>query len=256
MRSVRLANIELRYGELVAEIGRKAAAALFPRDFDFYLVSLELVDSDGVTVDLFTFPVMPSEISEERTELTTIKKSAKGITSIKTPTFIPRQISISGDFGRKFKVVFGDEVTILAGFLFNSIREGTFNKENLFGNFTKIKQPVFSSPIKTGFGCTKVLESMVDKSLGFDSKGKPYNLFFYNPTLGNNYLVNTKTLRFNQDKESSNMIWKYSLSMTAVANLEQLEFSNANSLINAFVSDFINKQASNLVNKITNNLGF
>ncbi len=249
-------KVSRRYHSLLKEVGKRALAIVYPKDFNYYLMTLELVDSDGITVDLFVFPIMPSEISEEKTEITTVKKSAKGITSIKTSTFIPRTINISGDFGRNFKIVVGNEINNSFSSLYlTSTGDGIFTKENLSKNGIKVLESTFSKVIKTGYGCTKILEAIVDKSLGLDAKGKPFNLFLYNPGLGNNYLVNVKSFKLHQDIQS-NMIWKYNLTMTAIARLEELDFSDSTSLIEIFAADFINKQGSLLVGKLSKALKF
>lgn len=72
--------------------------------------------------------------------------------------------------------------------------------------------------IKTGYGVTKVLEAIIEKSKGVDSNGQSYRLYLYNPALGHNWLVkHTGVLGLFQDKESSNGIWNYALELMAIA---------------------------------------
>ena len=150
-----------RYRGFINDIGKRATNTLFPDDFEYYLVSLELVNSLGVTVDFLSFPIQPESIRETKTELTNIKNSARGITAIKTTKTIPKQIEIKGDFGKNFKFILGRELVN-----FTSIKiSNTQNKESLFSGTTDIKKSLFSRTIKTGYGTIKVLESIIDKSL-------------------------------------------------------------------------------------------
>src|SRR6478735_5107708 len=97
-----LIDVQARYSDLLFTVGKQVINSLFPNDFEYYLIAFELVDSKLRTVDYLTFPILPDSITESKLELTNIKKSAGGITSITTPTFVPRDISIRGNFGRNF----------------------------------------------------------------------------------------------------------------------------------------------------------
>lgn len=59
------------------------------------------------------------------------------------------------------------------------------------------------------------------KSNGVDKDGLPFRLYFYNMALGESYLVVVPPtgLVLNQSLQR-NMIWEYSLTMTAIAPLE------------------------------------
>lgn len=45
-------------------LGRSMMAAQFPNDFEVYMCSLELADSKGNTIDVFTFPISPESIDK------------------------------------------------------------------------------------------------------------------------------------------------------------------------------------------------
>ena len=194
-----------RYFDIVKVAGKAAANALWPEDFESYLLSLELVDSNDSMVDFLTFPVMPDNISEDESNINNIKKTARGITSLSNSTFIPRNITISGTFGRKFR------------FLVGRSRILDFTGITASGS----KQKVFSNTLKTGYGVTKALESILKKSRRLDNKGNPYRLYLYNAAFGTNYLVKYSTKNFNQSLDS-NMIWNYSITFKAIAPLTAL----------------------------------
>lgn len=244
----RLEDTIERYKGLIREVGKRTLHALFPNDFEFYMVSFELVDSKGNTVDFFIFPIMPSQLREDEVTLTNIKKTFGGIVSLDTNTFIPRKVSLSGNFGRKFKFLLGEEVINFAGVRFTSFEEG------LTSIGATIGKSIFSSKIKTGYGCTKVLESILKKSKMLDEEGKPFRLYFYNSAFGTNYLVKTNNFSFSQNENSSNMIWEYNINMTAVAPLELLEEYNNSALPIALGADFINKKLTKTVSKIRRQL--
>ncbi len=182
-------------------------------------LSMELVDSQGNTVDYFSWPVLPDEISETHNELTQIQKTLGGIRVTKNSTFVPKPISMRGTFGRTFKVLVGATKVEIAGFGF-STQDGNFNVTgpNLLGT----KVPQLSSFIKTGYGCIKIVESMKDKLKELDPYSKPYALYLYNPILGNNYQVEINSFRHSQDSQTNNMVPAYSLQLMAIAPLDQL----------------------------------
>jgi hypothetical protein len=112
---------------------------------------------------------------------------------------------LKGNFGRKFKFLVGSVGVDAAAFSFVN-KKFQYNKN----------AGTFSNQLKTGYGCLKVLERMCAMSNALDDFGNPYRLYFYNMALGNHYLV--KVINFTPDMSmDSNMIWKYSLNMKAVA---------------------------------------
>ncbi len=91
-----------------------------------------------------------------------------------------------------------------------------------FGKSTNsLKSASFDPSVKNGYGCTKILQAIISKSNGVDKDGLPFRLYFYNMALGESYLVVVPPtgLVLNQSLQR-NMIWEYSLTMTAIAPLE------------------------------------
>jgi hypothetical protein len=196
-----------RFKDLNFSLGKRALNALYPDDIEIYILALELVNSDKETEEYFIFPVNPNSISEPKVPIQSIKKTAGGITVMNTTTFSPSTISLRGNFGRKFKFLAGQELV-------------SFSSINIKPTLNDIK-PTFSKNIKTGYGCLKLLESIIEKSNSLDKKGQPYALYFYNLALGNNYLVKSLNLTLDQTQEM-NMIWSYSLQFQALAKVENL----------------------------------
>lgn len=240
---------ELDFQQKIKEVGRIALQALFPNDFNAAIVALEVVNSNGATVDYFSWPVLPREIKESHTEITNVRKTIGGVYVLKNTTFNPRQISLSGTFGRKFKLLINNKQLELAGFKF-SIGNGVpkITPPNLLSQ----RIPEFSSIAKNGYGCIKFIEAMKEKSKQLDENGKPHSLYFYNPVLGNNYQVEVGSFTHMQDEDQHNMLPAYSLQLIAVAPLDGVlsRLSNIKSAIKNL--SFANLQKK--VNSIVTNL--
>ena len=248
-------SLNSRKRSLLRTIGKAGLHALFPKEFEHYFFSLELVDSLGRTVDYFSFPILPSSFSEEHTEITNIKKSMGGVVTIKNQTFVPKQINIRGDFGKKIKILLGGKGVEVFGLKF-SVKGGNFGVSgNPLGSLEK-NFVQFSSFAKTGYGCVKIIEAMKDKSLQIDKvTNKPYSLYAYNSMTGNNYKVEIKRFTHSQDKSSFNMIPSYNLSMTATASLDSLtDYSQYSSIVNLGVG-MLQRTTNNVVNRIGFGLG-
>lgn len=210
---------EASFKSKVAQIGRAGLHALFPKDIEYYFLALELVDSQGNTVDYFAWPILPDEIKETQQELTAINKTMGGVNVLKNPTFNPRTISLRGDFGRKFKLLLGGNPIEFAGFGL-SVQNGKFSVST--PNLLENKTPEFSSFVKNGYGCIKLLEAIKEKSKKLDADQKPNALYLYNPILGNNYQVEVNSFSIMQDKNEYNMRPGYSMQLTAVAPLDSV----------------------------------
>lgn len=192
------------YTSLLGGIGRSILNAKFPNEFELYMCALELIDQDGLTLRYFIFPVMPSSIEETQPQITNIKKTLAGVTVLSNPTFVPGDISLSGSFGRKFRALLGNTyLDLTSSFKVNA------------------NKAVFDARLKTGYGCCKVLEEIISESKVVDEKGIR-RLIFYNPALGNSYLVKPMSLKFSMSQES-NMIWNYSLPLKTIAPLESFK---------------------------------
>lgn len=233
----------------------------FPSEFEYYLCALELTDSNNKQIDMLIFPVMPNSISHVNTNITSVTKTASGVVSLSNNTFVPININIQGNFGRKFRFLTGR--TDHNGLVTNDFVVGF---QAIRASFKKNKDRVqeFNKNIKTGYGVIKILESIFERSVSLDGQGNPYKLFFYNLALNSNYLVEGMNLTLSQSVEM-NMIWNYSLSMTAIAPASEVTTtadnnSNVSNLLkmdnlrkrNNAILDFTASQAEILKNQLLN----
>lgn len=217
-----------------------------PNEFAYYMVALELLKSDLSTSKYFIFPVNPNAIEYNDTSLTKITKTAGGISVLKTSQFNIRDITLSGNFGLNFKV--------LTGTFFQSL-VGAFKDEN---NPDKNAKAVlggvldgFSSVIKTGYGCTKVVEDILESSLQKDEYGGSHFLVFYNLAFNQKFLVEYESKSFNQSLES-NMIWNYSIRLKAIGKADDFLKSKDEVRSNKqlMVNNFIQKTANNTFSQV------
>jgi|SRR6056297_661682 len=215
---------------LVSTIGKGGVSALFPRDFEIYIMAIELVDYNGVTIDYFMFPIMPNSISKSEIERTNIQKTFRGTTVIRSTSFVPKDLTISGSFGRGFKImipdIFGDNS--VNTFLGYSLEAGAYSADDL--NNIPIPKPSFLPFIKTGYGLIKKLQAIIDKAKGFSRSGKPFRLYLYNPALGENYLceLTKNPLTLKQEESGSNMVWNYTLNLKIIGDLDNLNVNSRN----------------------------
>lgn len=184
---------------------------LYPVDFEAYQISFELCDSEGKTLDYFTFPIMPSELSIKEIIPVKIENTFGGVNSISSNIFVPKDISLNGNFGRQFKIISRNKVII--PFYSKIIQERDYGVGG-----QQRKEIGISSMLKSGYGCLKVLQSIVNRSVEIDSKGECNKLYFYNMAYGESYLVKVLDFRGFQNI-SNNGIWSYDLNMKAVCPL-------------------------------------
>jgi hypothetical protein len=196
--------------DLVTNIGEAAAHTLFPLDLDtYYAMSLQLVNHDNDTIDYFVFPVMPQNYQSNYRSLTYVRKTAGGVLATKAQGFTPRQITITGNFGKNFRVMVG-QTHVSAKSWKISTAGGDYT-----GGLLQIKAKPFMVVIKNGYGATKILEAICFKASQLDEKGYPYTLFFYNPTFGESYVVSVDSFNITQSVQQTGL-WAYSLQMTAL----------------------------------------
>lgn len=235
-----------RQRQLLSTLGRAGLNSLYPDDFELYIVAFELVDSTDSTLELFTFPIMPENIQISEPEITNIKKTNRGVVSLKTDSFIPKDIVLSGNFGRNLKIL---------------VRDAIVDFKSFIGGLGLIKNEFEGPTIKTGYGTTKVFQRILDGSKLLDAKGKPCRLYFYNFAFGDNYVVEVIDKSFNQNKDSSNLIWNYNVTLKAVAPIDNTIRSESSlrsivksnvlqQNINGLASE-INKTLSNVTNRLT-----
>lgn len=199
--------------EALRAVGKVTRNVAYPKEFELYLCAFEVTDQNFSTLQYFVFPVMPISMDEGQTFISNVKKTLGGTVVLSSQGFVPRDITITGTFGRKFKVLLGgDYVDVISSFKtgVNKILSG------------KISQGIqeFDARIKSGYGCLKVLEEIINNANVVDAKG-PRHLIFHNPALGNSYLVKPQSLKLSTNQET-NMIWNYALSMKGVASLEDV----------------------------------
>lgn len=230
---------------LLVSAGKVALNIRYPKEFEVYICAFELIDGAGKTLKYFIFPIMPSSIEEREPEATNIKRTAAGVVSLSTTAFIPRQIVLSGNFGRKFKVLLGaDYVDLLNAFK-------TTNGNVTAQSIVKGTANLFDDRIKTGYGCLQVLKEILDESLVVDENGAR-RLIFYNPSFGTSYVVKLNDKRINMSQET-NLLHNYTVNLTAIAPLEALksqgELERDATQLN--ITNYMQKQTNRLVNSLT-----
>lgn len=223
---------------LVQTGGRTILNITFPDEFELYVIAFELLNEKGETLKYFIFPVNPATLDESQPEITNIKKTLGGVTSLSHPGFVPPDINISGNFGRKFKILLGEDYKdFLGGFKLGP--KGVF--KNLFDN-----------KVKSGYGCVKLLESIVKEAKKVDVEDGIRTLIFHNLALGNSYVVKPMSLRYSMSQES-NMIWNYNLSMKGLAPLSALYTADELDKIRykLVITGYLQNQANRLMNVLT-----
>jgi hypothetical protein len=224
-----------RFRGLLSNIGKAGLNAQFPNDFELYIVALELVNGNGDTEDYFVFPIMPNSITESISPSINIKKTFAGVAVQKTNTYVPTDITLNGNFGKKLKFLINQDLISFTG-----LRITPNGLKN-----------AFSDRIKTGYGCYKLLERICAKSQSLDLVyKKPYSLYFYNLALGNNYLVEVMNITPNQTL-NSNMMWEYSLQLKSLSRIEDLKSRKQNQVKNFLSSKSILQDNANKVLGVT-----
>lgn len=229
-----------QHSSLLSSIGKAALNIQFPNDFELYMCALEVVNSLDKTEYYFIFPVMPSSINESKPYTNQVRKTAGGIVTLSNPTFDPVDIAITGNFGRSFKVLIGTELQdVTQAFVDPDVAAGQLLKGNL---------STFMPKVKTGYGCIKLLEDIVEYSKVVDEGGTK-RLIFYNLALGNSYYVKVNNLTFTQSQEN-NMIWNYSLQMKGYAKIDNfksnqdIKSERTTMNVGGFIQDKVNQVLS------------
>jgi len=208
--------------------GRSSIHAMAPDDFEYYMCSLELLDSEGVTKGFMMFPVMPNNIMETKTEILSTIKTNSGIVSVFNPTFVPREISIQGTFGRKLRMISNFvEVEEAPSNWFRNVVGGSYGK--LTGSKT-----IF----KTGYGMMRAMKKMVDTLYKLDENGRPHIMIFNNYAFNSHYVVEIPQSSFSQST-GENMIWYYNLEMRAIANASVAKEQTIKNIFNLAVNSAI-----------------
>lgn len=253
-----LSSVLANYLGQIQFIGKAGLNAVFPNEFELYLVAFELVDNSSggpQTEEYFIFPVMPNSIRRPEIYLNTVRKTLGGVYSVSNPTFNPIDFSISGNFGRSFKILVGkNTASNLTSFVsadYQKIKAFVNQSPSGSGNSNDSpSKPEFDTSIKTGYACCKILQRIFDKAKT-TVNGVPKQLFFYNLSFGESYLVKGQVVEFFQNKDVSNMIWNYDIRMKAVLPLDNLLNSQATSNSTLSANQVLNKTINNLANKIS-----
>lgn len=243
---------------MAKSIGGQALASLYPNDFEWYMVALELADSNDNTIDYLTFPIMPDSISKTEPTRTNIKKSMAGVTVLSTPSYSPQEINIKGSFGRQFKILINPKPSTKNNAASMSTNAGKYSLLDIKKKDSSISGLAFSSfnmNVKTGYGVMKILQAMISKSVGLDESGKPLRLYFYNMALGESYLVSIPPsgVQFSQDL-SKNMVWNYNMTMIALAPLEAVSNKNDKSLLDKLLPSMIQTGVNEVASVVTDAL--
>lgn len=205
---------------LLERVGKTILNTMYPKEFELYVVALELIDGNGNTLNYFIFPVNPSAIDETNASITNIKKTLTGVVSLRNPTFNPVDINLSGTFGRKLRILLGtDYVDFLSSF---TTTPGRLTKESEVteDSFKSGGKNLFDNRIKTGFGCLNILKDIIDSSARTDING-PKTLIFHNLAFGSTYVVEPIQIKTSMSQET-NMLHQYSLTLKAIAPLSAL----------------------------------
>lgn len=237
-------NAIARRTELYNTIGKAALNVRYPKEFELYMCALELIDQEGKTLKYFIFPIMPSAINEQEPGNTSIKRTLAGITALTTTTFTPVTISMSGNFGKRFKILLGtDYVELLSAF---QTVDGKVTLDSIQQGLS-----TFDSRIKTGYGCLNVLKDILDQAKVVDQLG-PRRLVLYNLAFGTSYVVKEIDRKIDMNQET-NMIHGYNVVFKAIAPLDALKSkdqleADASRLV---ITDYAQKQTENLLNIVT-----
>lgn len=228
---------------VVDTLGRAALHAMAPDNFEYYMCSLELLDSSKSTKGFMTFSVMPNNILETKTEIATINKTNRGVVTTFNSSFVPRDISIQGTFGRKLRLIIG-------------AKEPPSNGDKTwFGNLMSSGNLGFnmmggSVLVKTGYGLTKMLKKIVDTAYTLDENRKPHTLIWTNYALNTSYVVEILQSSYSQTYEN-NMLWYYNLEMKAVAPASAIKTENFGGFMKGVAANSIGNAIKNLLGDVT-----
>jgi hypothetical protein len=217
---------------LLADVGRGTLHTLYPNEFEYYMMTFELINSSGKREDMLVFPVLPQEIRYSINTLSSTRKTSGGVVSLFNPTFVPFSISIQGTFGKKLRILLGDSEVLSLG----------FNLRTKLGKQTGSKpESIFNTKIKTGYGVTKLLEQIIQKSQSLDDNQKPYKLIFYDSSFNNDNVVEIESYSFSQSESSNNGWWDYNVQMRAIAPALAVRKNSLSSTIRLIGLNEVNK---------------
>lgn len=225
-------------------LGKSALHTLMPDNYEYYMCSLELRDYSKNKIGFISFIVMPNNLSESRQPIQTQTKTKNGIVTLFNDSFTPVNIAIQGTFGRKFRLVSG---------LIDPMDASDKKITNfLNGNWVRIKNMTVGA--KSGYGLTKVLKYILDKSLEVDSNNHPYVLVFTNYSFHTSYVVDLINYSFSQSTEN-NMMWFYDIQLKGIAPGSAIKTAGQSngSLLQSVASNAICQGLTKVVNDVKRN---
>lgn len=228
-------DIQRSFIRLLEDAGNGVAHIMHPNESPHYMVGFELTTWNNETIDYLAFPVMPQQIRVTDTPSTTIKKTLSGVVSTSLSGFTPRNINLVGNFGRGFVFLVNNQLISMAASNY-STQAGVYD---ISDKKSPIKTNVFNTQVKTGYGCIKILQSIIRKS-NETNETAPFKLFFYNMALGEHYLVKAVNMDVSQTIES-NMNWQYNIQMTAIAHAFDSDKEQKDTLKNLLTAGSIQK---------------
>jgi len=154
---------------------------------------------------------------------------------------------MSGTFGRRFKLLIIPPDKEKLSSINDSVSNGSFDPKS---GGMEIKTALFDPKLKTGYGTTKILEAMLKKSSALDRYNQPYRLILYNPALNHTFLVKKTGFQLTQDEKASNMMWNYSLGLTAIAPMDRVLNTEETSLLQITSLSILQGGLSSLINNI------
>jgi len=226
-----------RRDDLLRTVGKAGLSAMFPNDFEYYALTLELVDSKGRTVRYLTFPVSPESMSYDNVQVANVRKTMGGVSALDNATFTPKSIQISGTFGRKFRLL---------------IQPPQLPDKPVGQGGLQLSELAFDPKLKSGYGTTKYLEKMINESSQLDDYNQPYRLYLYNPTLNHNFWVKATRHSLSQDRASNNMMWKYDITFTAISPLDRVQDGSTTSLTERLAFSALQSTANKVTKSIRN----
>lgn len=204
-----ITGFKRQISEFTANASKAALQNLFPNEFEYYLCTLELLNANDLQVlEYLSFPIMPDSLRISENKIQSITKTTEGIVVLENDSFIPKQISLNGNFGRRIRLVDTEM----------RLPESSDNINSKLVKNGFIKPNIFNNSIKSGYGAIKVLERILNNS-STSYNNKPTILVFHCYAMNISYIVQLINQNYSQSKQS-NMIWEYNIQFTAVAPID------------------------------------
>jgi hypothetical protein len=260
-----MANLDLsRYKELLATIGRAGLNSVFPNEFEFYAIALEIVNSQGKSMAYLMFPINPDSLSISINNPISVSSTSAGVESLINPNFVPFDVTASGSFGRALRVVVqGDNILTGGAFGVRLSNEIFSSKIKAVKDIIGGGEATFSELAKTGYGVCKILEAIWALGCSVDENNVPYTMIMYNLSFNHNYIAEPMSISFPQDIGANNGFWRYNFSLKCVAPMYALQTKDeykkisANKVLkNKIVSSGVKALASSFENYLPSFLTF